>query len=191
MIEFISMLIYLLAVGAVFGCVSLGGIQEECGPNPGGQNELYIIAKRDLESIPDADEATHTISEDIVPKTGKGFVKWDFALDTGELTSETTGDQGNQACKVGVGVYVPRSNPKVDKVINQSYNTEFVVIGVDALGQKKIAGNLSRGLMFTSKYTSGKKFEDKNGREVGFAGGQPNEPYFYTGVIPLAAPAAG
>jgi len=168
-------------------CVSVAGISEECGPNPGGQNKLYVIAKRDLQSISAVVEASYSIAT-VTPKTGKGFVVWDFALDTGELTSETVGDQGNQACKVGVAVYVPRSNPRVDKIINSSYNSEFVVIVEDALGQKKIAGNTRRGLMFTSKYTSGKKFDDKNGREVGFTGGQSNEPYFFTGEIPILAP---
>lgn len=166
-------------------CVSVASIDEFCGPNPGGQNAIYVINKRDIATLPAPAANTHTIATAIVPKAGKGFVKWDFALDTGELTSESIGEQGNQSCKVGVGVYIPRSNPVIDKVINDCYNGQFVVIVVDGLGQKKVGGSLERGLSFTTKYNSGKKFDENNGREVGFTGGMANEPYFYTGEIPL------
>lgn len=173
--------------GVMTACISVANIVEPCGPNPGGQNKIWVIDRRDVESIPDPAAGTHSITGPIVPKTGKGFAFWDFALDTGELTSESVGDQGNQSTQAGVGVYIPRSNPVVDKIINDCYNGQYIVIVEDALGQKKIGGSLKRGLKFTTKYSSGKKFDDKNGREVGFAGGMANEPYFYEGAIPVVA----
>jgi hypothetical protein len=169
-------------------CVDLSSIAEDdCGGNSGGQVELYVARSRDIESIPDVeDEGGVVVEDNIVMKAGKNFVKWDFTMDTGELTHKATGDQGSQAIEWGCEVILAKGRPDVDEQVNAALNGKFVIIVKDGNGFTRIGGSLLRPMKFEHDYKSGKKFNDKNEYIMKFMGGGSHVPYTYTGVIPTA-----
>lgn len=161
-------------------------VAEDCGANPGGTVDLYTIRRRNILTFPEPDEDGVTIATAIVPKPGEGFVKWEFATDTGELNHKTEGDAGNQSVSVDLSVYIPRGNATIDAVINAAINGDYVVIKRDSLGQLRVAGDRRRGVTFNYDYKSGKAGTDKNGSDFKFEGkGFSHVPYYYTAGIPL------
>lgn len=162
-------------------------VGEDCGANPGGTTELYAIRRRDILTFPEPDEeGSLIISDPIVPKTGKGFVKIDFATDTGDLNHKSGGDAGNQSVSMDQNLYVPRGNPVIDKTVNAMLNGDYVTISRDATGQLQIGGDKYRGLKFDYDYKKGKKGSDKNGSDLKFAGeGFSHLPYYYEAAIPM------
>lgn len=177
---------------ALAGCLPIVAITEDddCGANPGGTNTLYVARKRDVLSIPEPGEDGVTISTAIQMKPGKAFVKWDFAEETGDINHKSEGDPGNKSVSTDVNTYVPRGVASVDSVINAAINGSFIVIVEDALGQKRIAGDLRKGMTFDHDYKSGKKGTDKNGTDFKFANtGFSHVPYYYTAAIPVVAAA--
>lgn len=166
-------------------------VADDCGANPGGTNTLWVARKRHVKSIPEPTAGTVIISEPIVMEDGFGFVKWDHAQDTGEINHGSVGDPGNKSVKTDVNTYVPRGNPDVDAQVNAALNGEFIVIVEDGLGQKRIAGDKRRGMIFDHDYKSGKKGTDKNGTDFKFAAeGLSHVPYYYQAAIPVAAAVA-
>lgn len=176
------------ATGVSLACVVVpitDIIADDC-PNPGGLTDLHVIRRRDIETFPDADADGVTISTAIVPKTGKKFVKWDFAADSGEVQHKSTGDAGNQSIAHDLNVYVPRGSATTDAVIQSALNGDFVVVGRDSNGNQRIAGDKRRGVKFEHDYKSGKKGNDKNGTDFKFSGeGFTHVPYYYTAAIPV------
>lgn len=170
-------------------CLPLGDIVlEDCGANPGGLTDLHVIRRRDLQTFPEPDGEGVTISTALVPKAGKGFKKWEFATDTGDLNHKSTGDAGNQSITHEINTTVPRGIATIDAVINAALNGDFVVIGTDSNGNLRILGDLRRGVTFNYDYKSGKKGTDKNGTDFKFSGeGFAHVPFYYTAAIPLAA----
>ncbi|MDO7851570.1 hypothetical protein [Hymenobacter convexus] len=162
-------------------------VLDEC-PNPGGLTDLHVIRRRDIETFPEPDADKVTVSTAIVPKTGCGFVPWEFAQDTGEVNHSSGGEVGNKSIKHEVNTYVPRGSAETDAVIQAALNGDFVVIGRDSNGNQRIAGDKRRGVIFDHDYKSGKKGGDKNGTDFKFAGeGFTHVPYYYTAAIPLKA----
>lgn len=160
---------------------------DEC-PNPGGLTDLHVIRRRDIETFPEVDADKVTISTPIVPKVGCGFVPWDFAQETGEVNHKSSGEPGNKTITHEVNTYVPRGSAETDAVIQSAINGDFVVIGHDANGNLRIAGDKRRGVIFDHDYKSGKKGTDKNGTDFKFASdGFAHVPYYYTAAIPLKA----
>jgi hypothetical protein len=165
-------------------------ILDDC-PNPGGLTDLHVIRRRDILTFPAPGADKVTISTAIVPKPGCGFVKWEFAQDTGEVNHKSSGDAGNQSIAHDLGVYVPRGSAATDAVIQSALNGDFVVIGRDSNGNLRIAGDERRGVKFEHDYKSGKKGNDKNGTDFKFSGeGFTHVPFYYTAAIPLLAPPA-
>lgn len=164
-------------------------VLEECGANAGGLTDLHVIRRRDLLTFPAADEADGvTISTALVPMTGEGFVKWGFATDTGDVNHKSEGDAGNQSITQELNTYIPRGVATIDSVINAAINGDFVVIGTDSNGNRRILGDKRRGVTFNYDYKSGKKGNDKNGTDFKFSGqGFTHVPYYYTAAIPLKA----
>ena len=172
-------------------CFSVGSIEEdECGPNSGGIYDLYVIAKRDIQSFPPlkADSSVELVGN-IVPKAGKAFAKWDFTEETGEINYKSTGENGSQAIEQSVAVSIPRSNPKIADVVNKALNGSYVVVVVDPAGQMQVGGSDKRGMTFNIDHKSGKKSLDKNGGDYTFACGIGHPPLFYTGTLPTVAAA--
>jgi hypothetical protein len=177
------------ALGSVLAagvCIPVVSIPEVCGPNPGGQNKLYVIRAVDLTSIPDpAVEGDVVVTADIVAKATRAFAHWAFAQDTGDLQVKAVGEDGNQSWEVSVSVFVPGDNALIAKVSNNVLNQKFVVIVVDGLGQARIGGTIDRGMVCTPEYNSGKAFTEKKGRTFTFKCGMAHEPFFYEGAIPV------
>jgi len=170
-------------------CVSLGNITEEenCGPNPGGETELYVARRKDVASIPAVAADGVTVSGNIVMKTGKGFAKWDTLIDNSELSHKTVGEVGSQSVEQSLEVYIPRARASIDAEIQKAMNGSFIVISVDAQGQKRISGNLLRPMTLMHEYKGGKKNTDKRGTTLTFSSGAGHVPFFYTGAIPVIA----
>ena len=173
----------------VASCVAVGNItSQDCGANPGGTVNLWVARRRDVATIPPPGADGVTIAQPITMKTGKAFAKWEFTQDTGELTHKSVGDAGNKSVTKEVTTYVPRGNAQVDAEINKAINGDFIIIVEDGLGQKRIGGNLLRGMIFDHDYKSGKKGTDKNGTDFKFLGeGFSHVPYYYDAAIPVTA----
>ena len=169
------------------GCAAVGNIvSEDCGANPGGTVNLWVARRRDVATLPNPASGTVTVTAPLTMKAGKFFAKWEFAQDTGDLNHKTTGDPGNKSVTMEVNTYVPRGNELIDAVINEAINGDFIVIVEDGLGQKRIAGDLLRGVIFDHDYKSGKKGTDKNGTDFKFGGeGFGHVPYYYDAAIPV------
>jgi hypothetical protein len=160
---------------------------DEC-PNPGGLTDLHVMRRRDIDSFPEPDEDGVTMSKPIVPKVGCGFVPWAFANNTGEVNHKSGGDAGNKSVTHEVNTYVPRGSAVTDAVIQTAINGDFVVIGRDAQGNQRVAGDKFRGVIFDHDYKSGKGGNDKNGTDFKFsADGFTHVPFYYTAAIPLKA----
>lgn len=164
----------------------VGNISDEDseGPNGGGQVELLVIRARHVENIPDPDPNTTTITSNIAFVADNVFAKWDFAIDTGVLKHNSSGEQGSQAVSYDVEVTVPKGRPEVDKIIEESLNGKFIVVVRDDNNYVRILGTKRRPMTFTHEYDSGTKFNDKNGYKMKFAGGSANVPRTYTGALP-------
>ncbi len=170
----------------MLGCVSVAGISKICGSNPGGLNELFVIAVSDLEDFVEPAEGEVNIpAASIVPKIGKGFVQWDFAQDTGELGLKGSGEDGSQSFEQSVSTFIPRFTPAIAAVVQNSLNNKFIVAVRDGKGQVMIGGTLTRPMTFEMDYKSGKKFNDKNGGEYTFKCGIGSVPFFLTGTLPV------
>lgn len=175
-----------VGIGAPYlGYVSVAAIKRTRGANPGGLVEFYIIDKDDLLDLPAPADGKVTITAAITAKPGKGFTKWEFAQDTGDFNFKLSGDPGSQSFEHTVGIYIPRFTPEIAEEYNKLPNGEYVIIKVDANGNQIVNGDLVRPMIPNLDYKSGKKFNDKNGAEVGFAAGNGHVPYFYTGEIPV------
>jgi hypothetical protein len=160
---------------------------DEC-PNPGGLTDLHVIRRRDIETFPEPGADKVTISTAIVPKVGCGFVPWEFAQESGEVNHKSGGEPGNKTITHEVNTYVPRGSAETDAVVQSAINGDFVVIGRDANGNLRVAGDKHRGVIFDHDYKSGKKGTDKNGTDFKFAAdGFAHVPYYYTAAIPLKA----
>lgn len=160
---------------------------DEC-PNAGGLTDLHVIRRRDIETFPDPGADKVTISTALVPKTGSGFVPWEFAQDTGEINHKSGGDAGNQSITQELNVYIPRGAAATDAVIQSALNGDFIVIGRDSNGNLRICGDKHRGMKFEHDYKGGKKGSDKNGTDFKFSGdGFTHVPFYYTAAIPLKA----
>ncbi|MGI4871237.1 MAG: hypothetical protein ACRYFX_08675 [Janthinobacterium lividum] len=177
-----------VAVGLSFGCVQvpLAAIEHDDCPNPGGLTDLHVIRRRDIDVFPAVDADGVTISTALVPKTGKKFVPWEFAQDTGEVTHKSSGDAGNQSIAHELSVYVPRGAAATDAVIQSALNGDFVVAGRDSNGNMRLCGDERRGVKFEHDYKSGKKGNDKNGTDFKFSGeGFTHVPFYYTAALPV------
>lgn len=164
----------------------IGGIKQSTfGANPGGTVRLLVIPFEDLESIPNPGVDGVTISTDIVPKTGKGFAEWEFAQDTGQITSKVSGEQGSQVYEVEKKVYISSITPEIQSVLQKCVNRRLIIITVDGRGQMIIGGDMLRPMSLEQNQTTGAKFNDKAGTELTFKCGSSHPPYFYTGVIPM------
>jgi hypothetical protein len=160
-------------------------VLDEC-PNPGGLTDLMVIRRRDIDTFPEPDADKVTISTPIVPKVGCGFVPWEFAQETGQVNHKSSGEPGNKTITQEVKTYVPRGSAATDAVIQSAINGDFVVIGRDANGNQRIAGDKHRGVIFDHDYKSGLKGTDKNGTDFTFAAdGFAHVPYYYTAAIPV------
>jgi hypothetical protein len=160
-------------------------VLDDC-PNPGGLTDLHVIRRKHIQTFPAPGPDGVTISTAIVPIADEGFVKWEFATDTGEVTHKSSGDAGNQSISHGIDVNVPRGSAATDSVIQAALNGDFVVAGRDSNGNQRILGDKSRGVKFEHDYKSGKKGTDKNGTDFKFTGeGFGHVPYYYTAAIPL------
>jgi len=170
--------------------VPIEAIEIDSCPNPGGLTDLHVMRRRDVLTFPDPDDDKVTLSKAIVPKTGAGFVPWDFATDTGEVNHKSTGDAGNQSITQELNTYLPRGDAKIDAVINAALNGDFIVAGRDSNGNVRICGDKNRGVKFEHDYKSGKKGSDKNGTDFKFSGeGFGHVPYYYTAALPIKAAA--
>lgn len=160
-------------------------VANTCGSNPGGQRKLYVIASRDVVSIPDVAVAGElTIEDDIVLASGKKFAVWDFAKNTAEGSYNLTGNQGNQSWNQGIEFQQNGSDPVADAVINAAANGEFICLLADGLGQVRLYGEIDNPLMFVADYKSGKKGGDPNVKTSKFTGeGFADMPKYYTGAI--------
>lgn len=176
------------ASGFALGCtvIPLAAIEADDCPNPGGLTDLHVIRRRDIDTFPTVDADGVTISAAIVPKTGKKFVPWTFAQDTGEINHKSSGDAGTQSIGHELNVYVPRGSAVIDAVIQSALNGDFVVAGRDSNGNVRILGDEFRGVKFEHDYKSGKKGTDKNGTDFKFSGeGFTHVPFYYTAALPV------
>jgi hypothetical protein len=190
----VAVLTALTGIGTVSGLhlacvvVPVEAIAIDDCPNPGGLTDLHVIRRRDIDTFPAPDADGVTISTAIVPKVGCGFVPWEFANNTGEVNHKSGGEAGNKSVTHEVNTYVPRGSAATDAVIQTAINGDFVVIGRDAQGNQRVAGDKYRGVIFDHDYKSGKTGNDKNGTDFKFAAdGFTHVPYYYTAAIPLKA----
>ena len=166
--------------------IPLAAIEADDCPNPGGLTDLHVIRRRDIDVFPAVDADGVTLTTAIVPKTGKKFVPWAFAKDTGEINHASSGEVGTQSIKQELNVYIPRGSAAVDAEIQKALNGDFVVAGRDSNGNQRILGDEFRGVGFEHDYKSGKKGTDKNGTDFKFSGeGFTHVPYYYTAALPV------
>jgi hypothetical protein len=170
-------------------CVSVDHVPEgdDCGPNPGGIVDLYLIRRSDVDTFPPLAADGVTLTGNIVPKTGKGFARWALEMDKAELTHKSVGDPGSQSVEQELEIYISRGLASIDAVMQSCINGKFIVVAVDGLGQKRVGGNLLRPMSFSHDYKGGKKGADTNGTTVKFNGGTGRIPAYYTGTLPLKA----
>lgn len=168
-------------------CISVASIKEDdCGANTGGLYELYVILKRDILTWPPFKAGSKVaLQGNIVPKTGKGWAKWDFAEDTGEIAFKSEGEAGSQTFSQETGVYIPRLNEEIADIVANALNGKFVVAVKTPDDQIMIGGSVKRPMTFNVDYKSGKKFNDKNGGDYKFTVGTNHPPLFYAGTLPL------
>ena len=173
---------------SLFTVLPVGNITEQrYGANPGGTVELYVIDKYDIQTLTAPADGGIEVTADIVPVTGKGFAKWDFAQDKGAMKNGIKGEQGSQYVEHGVEAFIPRMTLEIAAVLETCINRRFIVLKKDANGQVWIYGDLLRPLTFETDYNSGTKFTDVNGTNVKFNGGTTHMPWLYSGDIPVVA----
>jgi hypothetical protein len=168
-------------------CVSLTAVSETCGANPGGIKPFFhIIRKADLTSIPA--DTDLVVSADIVPVATKVFVKWDLDVNNpGKLDIETEGEGNNLSWKATYTVKVPRNIAAVSAALAKAIGQQLVIIAYDNAGNLRILGNLEKGCFMTCKGSTGETPTAFAGKEVVFSiTGLTEEPYFYTGDVPIA-----
>lgn len=129
-------------------------------------------------------EQMGTVSADIVPITGKGFVKLDLQVDLNSVSTALVGNRGNKKDQTTLTIFVPGTKAKVLGFKKLYKNVPGIYIVPDYNGKKFVIGTpLAPAYIDNLEVTTGTGNEDNNGG-TGTIISNANL-HEYTGDIPL------
>ncbi len=135
-------------------------------------------------------EEAGTITDDIVPKTGKGFARFRAMVNENELTDGLTGNTGNMKLQTSLEFFMSKLEPKIQGFKRKFRNSGFVFIVIDRNGTKFAVGNLlNPAYMTQANGTTGRTGEDNTGTAFILTSDSPL--LVYEGTIPRITPPAG
>jgi hypothetical protein len=175
----------------------LQDIEEICTTQkiaPGLETKLRIVPICGVTSIPTipayvagttADDAAHTIADDIVLKADYFFAEWTFRKTDAQYKAEKAGEEDAEIVNVTASMYIPKITPLKTYLMNQTINGRFLVLISDRNNPNPRAiGEIGNGAMV--KVTE--QTNPKNGYLLEITGINFDEyPAFYSGAIPLIA----
>lgn len=166
-------------------CDALKTIGKICDQYALGLSNVINIAEAcDLESIPDPDVGTHTVSSDVVMDATKVFYQWRIGETDVEFTAQSVGVIGSQSFQNTLTVFLPISRDELDFQINTMINGEFVLEFGDKNGNRRIMGDDNSPVMIPEGGIQEVINAERNGVTITFQN-VSHTPYFYTGAIPL------
>lgn len=153
--------------------------------------EVYFLPKPFLKTItiPDLDanssyEDMGTITADIEPIVGKGFVKLDLQIDLNSASTALVGNRGNKKDQTTLTIFVPGTKAAVLGFKRLYKNIPGIFIVRDLNGRKFVIGtDLAPAYIDNLEVSTGTSPEDNNGG-TGTIISNANM-FEYTGNIPL------
>lgn len=129
-------------------------------------------------------ESVVTITADIVPIAGQGFVEIDLQTDLNSFEAALVGNKGNKKDQTTLNCFIPGTKPKVLGFKKLYKNVRGIFIVKDNNSQTWIIGTKDKPAYFDNfAVNTGTGNEDNNGGTVTVVAN--TDPYLYTGVIPL------
>lgn len=153
--------------------------------------EVYFLPKPFLKTItiPDLDanssyEDMGTITADIEPIVGKGFVKMDLQIDLNSASTALVGNRGNKKDQTTLNIFVPGTKAAVLGFKRLYKNIPGIFIVRDLNGRKFVIGtDLAPAYIDNLEVSTGASPEDNNGG-TGTIISNANM-FEYSGNIPL------
>lgn len=109
-------------------------------------------------------EAAGTISTDIVPKDGKGFIQIDLQVDLNSVGTALVGNRGNKKDQTTLNIFVPGTRAKVLGFKRLYKNTPGLYIVKDYNGKTFLVGtDLAPAYIDNLEVSTGQGNEDNNG----------------------------
>lgn len=177
-----------------FELQDIEGICNDEKNSPGILTKMQIVPICGVTSIPaipayvagtTADDAAHTITDDIVLKAGYAFAEWTFRKTDAQYKAEKAGEEDAEIVNVTSSMYIPKITPLKTYLLNQTINGRFLVLISDRNNPNPRAiGEIGNGAMV--KVTE--NTNPKNGYLLEITGINFDEyPAFYSGAVPLIA----
>lgn len=169
-------------------CVcTVDAIDQFCGGvnAPGLDRILYMTCEGQVDTVPDADAGTHTISTDLSmrpydagpPVVEAGiFYTWYFSKE--DMSFTCTRDE-NGEWTTEVKVFVLQLSSEKTYVLNGMTGDNQICIVKDRNGKQRLIGAVGNGCMVNVK----EQTNPKNGYEVTITWKSAHAPYYYTGTI--------
>ena len=165
--------------------IGLVTVPRVLGKNPPGKSRLYIMAEKDVDSIPAA--VGSEVATDIVPITGANFVEleieqeYDAAINVEEPESE-----GSTGKVVGIDTFLSGGSDAAQiAALEALAGIPCVVVAVDKAGVQTLVGEQGRGIRLISNYEDGRKPGERRGWAITGKMDYNDHPYIYSGLIPL------
>jgi len=165
-------------------CDGLAAISRNCGINVKGLRPVIEIAEEcDVETIPDPDADSHTISTDVTVASTKQFWEWAVADDSQLIAnSEGVGNPNDMSFQNNLTVFIPGDEDAADATINAVLNGTFIIRYTSKSGKAKLLGTKASPAKISSiQFTDS---PDSKGYLITFMN-MGHKPYNYTGAIPL------
>lgn len=170
---------------------TLKGVGFDCMPNLAGVKKVYITYFDDVEAV--ANLTAHTVTA-VTLSSGVTWYTYDFAKNTGSLSSSLTKDETN-----GTRYYTNTITLAFNKLTAQKH-LEVMALAAERLAVIVVDNNDKKWYVGYDQYVSGvnteantgTSFDDRNGYEVTLEGTSAYLPFEFTGEINAAdAPTEG
>lgn len=175
-----------------FACVTALAIPKFCGARAGGIVALYIIAVDDIQTLtlPSGGTGKNIIVADIVPKSGKFFVKWEFDENQASTLKSTKADNSD-AWEITQTVTIPDNQAAFLENVSNMVGGDYLILSKDGKGRVRVGaffiGTEIKGMTLAMvEDSTGENFSAKPGTVVNFKRSANHAAYFYTGAIATA-----
>lgn len=171
-------------------CITLDSLPDlgDCGKNAPGGIAFNIILTDDVDTIPAATAATHSVDTDITLVATKVWHTWYFTPGTLKYTSVSEGEVDGQSYANQVEIFVPKYREEIAGQLNSLAGRNYLIVIEDSNEQPILFGDLKKPMkMLSESLDSGAGGTDRNGSTITFRQ-MPNatyKPYFYAGALPL------
>lgn len=166
-------------------CGDLASVGKLCAQYALGlSNVIHIAEACDLDSIPDPDADSHTVSGDIVMDDSKVFYQWRIGETDVEFNSNSVGIVGSQSFQNTLTVFLPILRDELLTQINSMINGEFVIEFGDKNGTRFVMGSDNSPVMIPEGGIQSVISAERNGSTITFQN-VSHTPYIYTGAIAL------